>query len=112
MAAHISTTIPLFLFPCIFSGIQEAVSIDSYDDFLESVYGADVPNSPAAALVHYRKKHCDDNKPSELFRLSRLDREKDLRREIFGLYKNPETVLRSTPRVRFDGEHAVRNGPV
>lgn len=100
------------LFLCIFSGIPEAVSIDSDDDLLESVYGADVPNSPAAALVHYRNKHCDSNKPSQLFRLSRLDGEKDLRREIFGLYKNPKTVLRATPRVRFDEEDAVGDGPV
>lgn len=74
----------LCFFYFIFSGIPEAVSTDSDDDLLESEFGADVPNSPADALVHYRNEQCDSNKPSQLFRLSRLDGEKDLKREILG----------------------------
>lgn len=83
MVAYVNNYISAFFY-FIFSGIPEAVSTDSDDDLLESEYGADVPNSPADALVHYRNEQCDCNKPSQLFRLSGLDGEKDLRREILG----------------------------
>ena len=47
--------------------------------------------------------------------MSPRDGDNDLRRDIFGLYKNPKTVTRATPIVWFDGEDdedAVGEGPI
>ena len=74
-----------------FLGIPEAISVDSDDELLESVYGPDVLKSPEAALMHYRNEHCEINKPSQLLRLSRLAGENDLRRDInFWVVQKPQ----------------------
>ena len=76
MAAYINNKISVFFFYFIFSGIREAIFIDN-DELLQSVYGPDVPYSPATALMHYRNEHFDSNRPSQSTRWREGSQERD-----------------------------------
>lgn len=63
------------------------------------------------ALIQFRKT-VNTEEPRQLFRVCRIDGIADMRRDIMGIYKNPNTRLKATPRVRFEEEDGVGSGPV
>ena len=48
----------------------------------------------------------------QLFRVNRVDGVADLRRDIMVIYKNPDTNLQACPRIVFEDEDGVGNGPL
>lgn len=52
--------------------------------------------------------HC----PRQLFTVCRSEGLKQLKLDILGVYKNPNTNLKARPRVCFEGEEGVGAGPV
>jgi len=68
--------------------------------------------SPQYLLERFQKDTVDKTSSRQLFRVCRLDGIEDLRKDIFGAYKNPALNLRAVPRVRFEDEDGVGSGPV
>ena len=67
---------------------------------------------PMAALEAFRKENIDVDSAREQFYISRLEGSEELKRDIFGLYKDPHRNLKARPKVRFEGEEGVGAGPV
>ena len=67
---------------------------------------------PMDALAAFRKENTSQNCSRERFFVSRLDGNEELKRDILGLYKDPQKNLKARPRVRFEGEEGVGSGPV
>lgn len=72
---------------------------------------ADV-STPASALRHFQQDIIEEGGPSQRFTVCRLDGLCDLRKDIMGIYKNPNTNLRVKPKVRFEEEDGVGSGPI
>ncbi len=54
----------------------------------------------------------DGTHPRQLFAVCRTEGIEQLKLDILGIYKNPNTRLTARPRVRFEGEEGVGNGPL
>ncbi|XP_015768056.1 PREDICTED: uncharacterized protein LOC107346751 [Acropora digitifera] len=88
---------------------DEDLMLSVFDDVMPD---DQLPISPTAALIRFQNETSDSDRPSQLFRACRLDGQADFRREIMGIYKNPNTDLKAKPRVRFEDEEAVGEGPI
>ena len=60
----------------------------------------------------FRKGNVIEDKPEQRIFVSRMDGDEQLKREVLGVYKNPQTNLRVGLKVRFEEEDAVGSGPV
>ena len=68
--------------------------------------------TPEGALEAFQKTNIQKDKPRERFFVSRLEQNEELKKDILGLYKDPEKNLRASIRVQFEGEEGVGTGPV
>ena len=69
------------------------------------------PTSPRDALK-FVQENIDEESPTQRLCVSRMDGVSEMRRDILGIYKNPKTKLKVTPKVRFEDEAAVGSGPI
>ena len=58
---------------------------------------------PSSKMPHLNK---------EFHAVSRVDGVMELRKEIMGIYKNPKTKFKVTPKIRFEEEEGVGSGPL
>ena len=70
------------------------------------------PTSPRDALKKFVQENIDEEIPTQCLCVGRMDGFSEMRRDILGIYKNPKTKLKVTPKVRFEDEAAVGSGPV
>ena len=68
------------------------------------------PTSPRDALKQFVQENIDEERPTQHLCVGRMDRISEMRRDILGIYKNPKTKLKVTPKVRFEDEAAVGSG--
>jgi hypothetical protein len=66
---------------------------------------------PKDAFRKFQLATIDNECTRQLFRVNRIDGVANLRKDIMGIYKNPQTNLRAIPRVVFEEEDGVGNGP-
>ena len=81
------------------------------DDGIALAEVAEVDMPPKDALKKFQEATVDNECTRQLFRVNRIDGVANLRRDIIGIYKNPKTNLRAIPRVVFEKEDGVGNGP-
>lgn len=87
--------------------------MDSDDQLLHPAFDTvNEIDSPKAALELFRKENIFKDKPRQRIYISRLDGIEQLKKDVFGIYKNPKTNLRVELVVRFEEENAVGSGPV
>ncbi|XP_031573313.1 uncharacterized protein LOC116307286 isoform X2 [Actinia tenebrosa] len=93
----------------------EPITIDDLDDPASDADlltpALECTTSPEKAL-HLFQKQTVIATPKERIFLSRLDGITEMKREIMGIYKNPQTNLHRAPRVCFEEEDGVGCGPV
>ena len=70
------------------------------------------PTSPRDALKKFVQENIDEESPTQHLCVGRMDGVSEMRRDILGIYKNPKTKLKVTPKVRFEDEAAVGSGPI
>ena len=63
-------------------------------------------------MRQFRKENIDEDRPQQRVLVSRVDGLEQLKKDVIGLYKNPNTNLKAGLRVRFEEEDAVGAGPV
>lgn len=68
--------------------------------------------SPEEEFAKFCEASVDTLCTRQLFRVNRIDGISDLRRDIMGIYKNPRTNLKACPRIVFEDEDGVGNGPL
>ncbi len=68
--------------------------------------------TPHQAVMRFKRDKIDTYCPRQLFVVCRSDGVEQLKMDILSAYKNPETYLRATPRVRFEGEEGVGIGSI
>ncbi len=86
---------------------------DDDDQLLVPAFGVvDDVTTPQAAWKLFRKENLKEDAPLQRVFISRMDGVDELRREIMGVYKNPNTNLSAGLKVRFEEEDAVGCGPV
>ena len=64
------------------------------------------------AVNAFKESMIDSTTPRQLFSVCRSEGIEQLKLDILGIYKNPNTRLTARPRVRFEGEEGAGNGPL
>ena len=90
-------------------GTTESDGNDDGDDLVESVFNKHEPLP--GTIAAFQAQFLDNEAPRQQFRLSRVDDKADVAMDVMGIYKNPNLNFRATPRVRFEEENAVGDGP-
>lgn len=63
-------------------------------------------------ITKFKESTITTDAPRQLFSVCRNEGVEQLKLNILGVYKNPNTNLKSRPRVRFEGEEGVGAGPI
>lgn len=69
-------------------------------------------SSLSDAIMAFKESTITSNSPRQLFRVCRSEGVEQLKLDILGAYKNPNTNLKANLRVCFEGEEGVGTGPV
>lgn len=98
---------------CIFLDSEN----ENADDFptLERIFSLDsefTQRQPHKIMDDFRNSVIQEESQVQVFRVSRMDGEVDMRSDILSYYKNPSTRFRAPLKIRFDGEDGVGIGPV
>ena len=92
---------------------QDDVNDDESD--LPPVLGVELNESdkcPETALQLFKTSVIQDAPFKQRISVSRVDGVMELRKEIMGIYKNPNTNFKVTPKIRFEEEKGVGSGPL
>ena len=92
---------------------QDDVNDDESD--LTPVLGVELNESekcPETALQLFKTSVIQDAPFKQRISVCRVDGVMELRKEIMGIYKNPNTNFKVTPKIRFEEEEGVGSGPL
>ena len=98
--------------PDIIFDDQDDVNDNESD--LTPVPGVELDESdkcPETALQFFKTSVIEDAPFKQRISVSRVDGVMELRKEIMGIYKNPNTKFKVTPIIRFEEEEGVGSGP-
>lgn len=77
-----------------------------------SLENASIATSSLQALEKFRKEMLDKDSPRQLFSVSRMEGNEELKCDILSHYKDRGNNFKAVPRVRFEDEEGVGSGPV
>lgn len=99
--------------PDIIFDDQDDVNDDESD--LTPVLGVELNESekcPETAMQLFKTSVIQDAPFKQRISVCRVDGVMELRKEIMGIYKNPNTNFKVTPKIRFEEEEGVGSGPL
>lgn len=77
-----------------------------------SLENASIATSSLQALEKFRKEVLVKDSPRQLFSVSRMEGNEELKCDILSHYKDRGNNFKAVPRVRFEDEEGVGSGPV
>ena len=73
---------------------------------------ASIVTSSLQALEKFRKEMLDEDSPRQLFSVSRIEGNEELKCDILSHYKDRGNNFRALPRVRFEDKEGVGSRPI